>query len=367
MILTRAAAPVAVLLAAALPLVFEPGSAFVDDATLALAYTVMALGLNVIVGFAGLLDLGYVVFFALGALTAGWFASGFLAAADDGEGVHVAAGAAASGLPGVHLNFVIVALLAVALTTGAGVLIGVPTLRLRADYIAIVTLAFGEIIGRVAVNGDDLRLADLPLAGGALENALGADQTLTAGRMGITPVDKIALPGSDAFTSLNLRPWYWTALGLVVAALFVNLRLRGSRIGRAWAALREDEVAAVSMGVPSVRTKLLAYGLGAAFGGVAGAFLASYQNTVNADQFEIYFSILILGMVVLGGMGSVWGVVAGAVTLTFVNYWLIPDVVNDLPRGFGLDFDMTEVTFAFYGLLLVLMMILRPQGLLPSR
>ena len=227
----------------------------------------MALGLNIIVGFAGLLDFGYVVFFALGALTAGWFASGFLALVNDGQGFHVAAGEVASRLPGVHLNYVVVVLLAIVMTTAAGILIGVPTLRLRSDYIAIVTLAFGEILGRVMVSGDHLRLADAPLAGAALEGELGEHQTLTAGRMGITPVDKIDLPGLDRFTSLDLRPWYWTALALVLLTAFVSARLRDSRIGRAWAALREDEMAAVAMGVASVRTKLLAYGIGAAFGG----------------------------------------------------------------------------------------------------
>ena len=289
------------------------------------------------------------MFFALGAYMAGWLGSGFFALVNDGQGLHIAVSGAAAELSGIHANFLLVVLAAVALTTAAGILIGVPTLRLRADYIAIVTLAFGEIIGRIAVNGDEIRLAGLPLAGGALESAFGERQALTAGRMGITPVDKIGLPGLDAFTALDLRPWYWTALALVLLTLFVSFRLRESRIGRAWTALREDEVAAVSMGVPSVKTKLLAYGIGAAFGGMAGAFLASYQNTVNADQFELYFSILILGMVVLGGMGSVWGVVAGAVALTLINFWLVPDVVNELPRRFRLDFDMTEVTFGFYG------------------
>ena len=167
-------------------------------------------------------------------------------------------------------------------------LIGLPTLRLRGDYIAIVTLAFGEIIGRVAINGDELKIGGQPL---------------TAGRQGITPVDKIDLPFLEPFTSLDLMPWYYTALVLVVIALFVNFRLRDSRLGRAWIALREDEVAAVSMGVPAVKTKLLAYGTGAAFGGMSGAFLGSFNNTVNADQFQFYFSILILGMVILGGLG----------------------------------------------------------------
>jgi branched-chain amino acid transport system permease protein len=273
----------------------------------------------------------------------------------------------AAGLPGIHFNFLLVLVAAVVLTTIAGMLIGLPTLRLRGDYIAIVTLAFGEIIGKIAVNGDDLKLSKTPLIGGTLEKAFGRDQTFTAGRQGITPVDKIQLPGLDQFTSLNLRPWYWTALGLVALVLFVNFRLRDSRLGRAWVALREDEVAAVAMGVPSVKTKLLAYGTGAAFGGMSGAFLGSYNNTVNADQFQFYFSILILGMVILGGLGSIWGTVVGAITLTFINFWLLPDVLNSLPTDLGLDFDMTQITFAIYGFLLVIMMILRPQGLLPER
>ena len=143
-------------------------------------------------------------------------------------------------------------------------LIGLPTLRLRGDYIAIVTLAFGEIIGRLAVNFGDVTFAEIPILGGPLGNFFGEEQTITAGRQGISPVDKIAFPGLDPFTTLELKPWYWTALGLVAIVLFVNFRLRDSRLGRAWIALREDEVAAVSMGVPAVKTKLLAYGTGAA-------------------------------------------------------------------------------------------------------
>jgi branched-chain amino acid transport system permease protein len=231
-------------------------------------------------------------------------------------------------------------------------LIGLPTLRLRGDYIAIVTLAFGEIVGRVAVNGDALKIAGQPL---------------TAGRQGITPVDKIDLPFLEPFKSLDLKPWYYVALALVAVALFVSFRLRDSRLGRAWIALREDEVAAVSMGVPAVKTKLLAYGTGAAFGGMSGAFLGSFNNTVNADQFQFYFSILILGMVILGGLGSIWGVVLGAIVLTTINFYLIPDVFNTLPGKVGLDFDTTQITFAIYGFLLVIMMIMRPEGLIPER
>jgi branched-chain amino acid transport system permease protein len=363
----KAFIPVFIILVALLPLVLDSGGTLMGNATLALAYVVMALGLNIIVGFAGLLDLGYVAFFAIGAYTMGWLGSGFFAEVSHQEGVHIGVSGFAANLPGIHLNFFLVLVAAVIFTTIAGMIIGLPTLRLRGDYIAIVTLAFGEIIGRIAVNGDEIKLAKVPLLGGLFENAFGPDQTFTAGRQGITPVDKIDVPFVDPFTSLNLRPWYYVALFLVLLVLFVNFRLRDSRLGRAWIALREDEVAAVSMGVPSVKTKLLAYGTGAAFGGMAGAYLGSYLNTVNADQFQFYFSILVLGMVILGGLGSIWGVVLGAIVLSFINNYFIPDVFNDLPAKVGLDFDMTQITFAIYGFLLVIMMILRPQGLLPER
>jgi branched-chain amino acid transport system permease protein len=335
-----------------LPFFQESGGGFIEDATLALAYTVFALGLNIIVGFAGLLDLGYVAFFALGALTAGWFMSGFFANAGGGEGFSLLVGEPASTLPGIHFNFLMVIVIAVLVTTIAGMLIGLPTLRLRGDYIAIVTLAFGEIIGRLVINGDEIKI------GG---------EKLTNGRQGITPVDKIDLPGLEPFMSLELRPWYFVALAMVFVALFINYRLRDSRLGRAWIALREDEVAAASMGVPLVKTKLLAYGTGAAFGGVSGTFLGSYLNTVNADQFQFSFSIFVLAMVILGGLGSIEGVMLGAIVLSFINNNLIPDVFNDYPSKIGLDFDLTELSFGIFGFLLVIMMVLRPEGLIPER
>ena len=334
-------------------------SFFVDESgdgmnnmILAASYVVMALGLNIIVGFAGLLDLGYVAFFAIGAYTVGYFGSGFWSNAGGGEGIHFGVSKPASNLPGIHLNFLIIMVLAVIATTIAGILIGLPTLRLRGDYIAIVTLAFGEIVGRIAINGDDINLF-----GGHL----------TAGRQGVTPVDKIDPPFVDRFQALNLRPWFWFALALVILVLFVNFRLRDSRLGRAWIALREDEVAAASMGVPLVRTKLMAYGTGAAFGGMAGAFLASYLNTVNADQFAFSFSIFVLAMIILGGLGSIWGVVLGAIVLSYINNQLIPNVFNTWPSKVGLDFDLTELSFGIFGFLLVIMMVLRPEGLLPER
>ncbi len=275
----------------------------------ALAYVVMALGLNIIVGFAGLLDLGYVAFFAFGAFAVGWFASGHFAYVNNEEGIHVLVGGNTLNLPGIHFNFLIVLVIAIILTTIAGMIIGLPTLRPRGDYIAIVTLAFGEIIGRLAVNLDSVNIGKTPL---------------TAGRQGISPVDRIDLPFLDPFTVLDKKPWYWFALFLVVVVLFVNFRLRDSRMGRAWIALREDEIAAVAMGVPAVKTKLMAYASGAAFGGISGAFLASLLNTVNADQFQFSFSILVLAMVILGGLGSIWGVVVGAIALSIINNYLIP-------------------------------------------
>jgi branched-chain amino acid transport system permease protein len=310
----------------------------------------MALGLNIVVGFAGLLDLGYVAFFAFGAYTMGWFGSGWFNSAN----IHIGVTEQLSKLPGIHLNWLLILPLAALIAAFMGALLGFPTLRLRGDYIAIVTLAFGEIVHTTAVNSD--------------EGVFGIGSfNLTNGRAGITPVDKIDLPLVDRFTSLELRPWYWTALGLALFVLFVNVRLRDSRLGRAWVAIREDEVAAVSMGVPTVRVKLLAYAIGAALGGMAGTFYSSFVNTVNADQFEFSFSIFVLAMIILGGLGSIPGVIVGAVALTFINNRLIPDVLNDLPSKVGLDFDLTELGFGIFGFLLVIMMVLRPQGLIAER
>jgi branched-chain amino acid transport system permease protein len=348
--LSTVVAAVAITVAILLPLFYDSGSAFIGDSTAALAYVVMALGLNIVVGFAGLLDLGYVAFFAIGAYTMGWFGSSFFTSAD----IHVGVSEFLNAQPGIHLNWLLILPIAALFAAFAGAVLGFPTLRLRGDYIAIVTLAFGEIIGRVAINSD--------------EGVFGIGNfNLTNGRTGINPVDKIDLPFVEQFTSLNLRPWYWTALGLALFVVFVNFRLRDSRIGRAWIAIREDEVAAVSMGIPTVRVKLLAYALGAAFGGMAGTFFGSFYGTVNADQFEFSFSIFVLAMIILGGLGSIWGVVVGAIALSFINNRLIPDVLNDVPSQIGLDFDLTELGFGIFGFLLVIMMVLRPQGLIPER
>jgi branched-chain amino acid transport system permease protein len=333
-----------------LPFFYDSGSGFMNDATVALIYVVMALGLNIVVGFAGLLDLGYVAFFAIGAYTMGWLASSWFSNSD----IHIGVSEILNKQPGIHLNWLIVLPIAALAAASLGALLGFPTLRLRGDYIAIVTLAFGEIIGRIAINSDD------GIFGFGHFN-------LTNGRAGITPVDKIDIPLVERFTTLNLRPWYWTALALALLVLFINFRLRDSRIGRAWIAIREDEVAAVSMGIPTVRVKLLAYAMGAAMGGMGGTFFGSFYNTVNADQFEFSFSIFILAMIILGGLGSIWGVVLGALVLSFINTNLIPDVLNNVPSKLGLDFDLTELGFGIFGFLLVIMMVLRPQGLIPEK
>jgi branched-chain amino acid transport system permease protein len=330
-----------------LPFFFIKTSHFIDVTIQAYAFVVMALGLNVVVGFAGLLDLGYVAFYALGAYTLGWFGSDFFFKA------HVSF--LSSGQPGeigFHLNFILIAILAALICALAGTIIGLPTLRLRGDYIAIVTLAFGEIIGVLAVNGTDIHIFGMPV---------------TAGNLGISGVDVPHFPGIGDFSLLDLRPWYWLIFGIALFVLFVNFRIRDSRLGRAWIALREDEVAAASMGIPLVRTKLLAYAIGAAFGGMAGSFLGAYYTTVNAGQFQFAFSIFVLAMVILGGLGSIWGAALGALLLSYINLYFIPDVFKNLPHTFGLNFDLTDLSFGIFGFLLVLVMILRPQGLFPER
>jgi branched-chain amino acid transport system permease protein len=312
----RSSAAAALGAAAVLPLFLPAGGVVLEQLVLAAAYVVMALGLNVVVGFAGLLDLGYVAFFAIGAHVTAYFASAFW---------------------GLHFDFLIVLVLAVVVTTVAGVLIGVPALRVRGDYVGIVTLAFGEIIGVVASNG-----RDIPLFGG----------TLTGGPFGMTAIDPIDLPLLGRFNALDLRPWYWFAVGLVALVLVVDVRLRDSRVGRGWRALRDDEDAAACAGVPVVRTKLLAYGVGAALGGVSGAFLASYLTTVDPAQFTFSFSIFILAMVVIGGVGSIPGVVAGALLLSAINNLVLPNL------------DVPQISSGLYGLALVLVMLLRPEGVL---
>jgi branched-chain amino acid transport system permease protein len=328
-----------------------------DASIYTLGLIIMALGLNIVVGFAGLLDLGYVAFYAIGAFVIGWLGSQQFPDVNGGKGIHIltpAKSAFGSDLPGIHVNFFIVIFIAAAFTAVWGAILGAPTLRLRGDYLAIVTLAFGEIVPRIFEN--------------STSGIFGIGSTdFSNGRQGITPIDKINYPWTDSTFKypLELKPVYYVGLAMVLLVIFFNRRLRDSRLGRAWIAVREDEVAAAAMGVNLVRTKLWAYSIGAALGGFAGVFLGTYQNTVNVDQFEFGFSVFILSMVIIGGMGNIWGVILGAIALSMINRYLLKEF-NGVPDKFGLDFDVTSISFGLYGFFMLAMMVLRPEGLLPS-
>ncbi|MEY2565832.1 MAG: branched-chain amino acid transport system ATP-binding protein [Actinomycetota bacterium] len=288
-------------------------------------YIILALGLNIVVGMAGLLDLGYVAFYAVGAYTTAKLTTTF------GWG-------AWQSLP-----------MAVFIAMVAGVLLGAPTLRLRGDYLAIVTLGFGEIVRIVAQNTD----------------SLGASRGITGIR------HPQAIFGTEfKFAPL---PYYYLALAAIVVGLFLLLRLTRSRVGRSWAAIREDEDAAEAMGVPTFNMKLWAFAMGAATGGMGGWLYASKVGFINPDNFPFFFSVIILAAVVLGGMGSVPGVIAGAFAIGFIPEYLrdaaagktIRDVLNFVTGG---DVhDITEYRVLLFGFALVVMMIFRPQGLIPSR
>jgi len=329
-----------------------------DASISTLGYIIMALGLNIVVGFAGLLDLGYVAFYAIGAFVIGWLGSQQFPDVNGGKGIHIltpAKSAFGSDLPGIHINFFFIIFIAAVFTAIWGVILGAPTLRLRGDYLAIVTLAFGEIVPRIFEN--------------STSGIFGIGHTdFSNGRQGITPIDKVNFPWSDSTFRypLELKPIYYVGLAMVLLVIFFNRRLRDSRMGRAWIAVREDEVAAAAMGVNLVRTKLWAYALGAALGGFAGAFLATYTNTVNVDQFEFGFSVFILSMVIIGGMGNIWGVIIGAIALSMMNRYGLKQL-NGIPDKFGLDFDVTSINFGIFGFFLLATMVLRPEGILPSR
>ncbi|MFL5837498.1 MAG: branched-chain amino acid ABC transporter permease, partial [Solirubrobacteraceae bacterium] len=276
---------------------------------------------------------------AFGAFVVGWLGSGQF------EGVNLDfITDVPSTLPGIHVNFVIIVIVAAAFTGIWGVILGAPTLRLRGDYLAIVTLAFGEIVPRVFENWEGV----------------------SNGRQGITPIDRVYFPGVGELNyPIELEGIYFVGLAMVLITLFVNIRMRDSRLGRAWIAVREDEVAAAAMGVNLVRTKLWAYAVGAAFGGFAGAFLGAYRNTVNVDQFEFGFSVFILCMIIVGGMGNVAGVILGAIALSMLDRFVLPQL-NDIPDKIGLSFDLTAVNFGIFGFFLLVMMVLRPEGFIPS-
>jgi branched-chain amino acid transport system permease protein len=369
-----AAYGVLLLGAIALPFMFDSGSPFIDDCILALSYVVMALGLNVIVGFAGLLDLGYVAFYALGAYALAWFASDLFSNVNFHFG-----SVAAPGLPGIHLSFWLVLLLGGVVAGIAGVIIGWPTLRLRGDYLAIVTLGFGEIIPDVFRNADSMPVPKGLQAAPPFINF--ESENLTNGVRGVRLLDR---PGfgeklnsatgeliPDRFTSIDLKPWFFTILIMTLVTLFVNARLRDSKMGRAWIAIREDEVAASAMGVPLMRTKLWAYGIGAVFGGFAGAFYGSFVGSIFPTSFFFNISILILCMVIVGGMGNIYGVVLGALLLKYLDLKGLDKIgqrLNEAVDAVGIDqtIDIPKYKFLIFGTLLVLMMLFRPEGLIPS-
>ncbi len=265
-----------------------------------------------------------------------------------------------SHLPGIHITPWLLFGLAGILTAVIGVIIGLPTLRLRGDYLAIVTLGFGEIMPQIARNGNDL--------GGF---------NFTGGPQGITPIDA---PGfgnrlsqwtdgflpSNYLTTGTANAFYWTALVLLLFTIFCSLRLRDSRLGRAWVAIREDEVAASAMGVPLMRTKTWAYACGAFFGGIAGAYFAAYKSSTFPQDFYFNISVFILCMVILGGMGNIWGVILGAAFLAYLNQEGLANTGAWLNLHFGTNIDVPEYSGGIYGVIIVLVMLLRPQGLIPS-
>jgi branched-chain amino acid transport system permease protein len=332
-----------------------------DTAFQMAVYVMLALGLNIVVGYAGLLDLGYVAFFALGAYTLGWLGSGLFA--NRGWNVHFL-DVGNTEIPGVHLSFWVVVPIAGLVCAIAGIIIGWPTLRLRGDYLAIVTLGFGEIIPDVFRNGDSI--------GG---------QNLTNGVRGVTQLDR---PGfgttlndatggflPDRYSSLpdELKPWYYTILIMCLLTIFVNLRLRDSKMGRAWIAVREDEIAASAMGVPLMRTKLWAYAIGGIFGGFAGAIYGSFINGIFPTSFSFQISIIVLVMVIVGGMGNVWGVIVGAALISWLNFTglgKMGSLLNDAIPGTGHDVEITKYKYGLFGFLLIIMMLFRPEGLIPS-
>ncbi|MDX6522648.1 MAG: branched-chain amino acid transport system permease protein [Gaiellales bacterium] len=320
-------------------------------------FVTMAVGLNMVVGYAGLLDLGYVAFYAAGSYVAGWFAS------DQFANHHIVFGAVGvqGNAIGIHISIWILLVVAAFFAAMLGVMIGLPTLRLRGDYLALVTLGFGEIIPQVVRNGDQM---------------FGTHFNLTNGVAGITPIDPMGFKGlhgvlpflpDNFLLTANLDIWYYrVGLLLVAVTVFCSIRLRDSRLGRAWVAIREDEIAAAAMGVPLMRVKTWAYALGAFFGGAAGCFYGVYQGGAIPDNFKLYISTLVLAMVILGGMGNVWGVMLGAAVLAYLNQQGLGAIGNTINSNFGTSIEITKYESGLFGLLIVLMMLFRPQGLIPS-
>jgi branched-chain amino acid transport system permease protein len=321
-----------------------------------MVWVIMALGLNVVVGYAGLLDLGYVAFWAIGGYTAGWLMSQPWAY---NVTFHLLAPPSVTKAQGIHVSFWLVLLAAGSVCALAGIIIGAPTLRLRGDYLALVTLGFGEMISQVAKNGEVFGV------------------NVTNGDTGIPAIDPI---GTGPLGNIKTIPKELTAFqdtyklvvlaGLVAVCLFVSLRIRDGRLGRAWLAIREDELAASMMGVPLVKAKLSAYAVGAFFGGLGGVgFASAVTGNVASSRFDFSVSITVLLMVVLGGMGNVWGVAIGAVVLSWINSTGLNQlgVQYDEWTGYNVGDKFKQNQFLLFGVVLVLMMLFRPGGFIPEK
>ena len=348
----------------------EYGNSWVRIIDIALLYIMLALGLNIVVGFAGLLDLGYIAFFAVGAYLVGLFSSPQFAALLEsliyyspaiGEAL-VAFFGPEIATNGIHLSLWAIVPLAALCAALCGALLGAPTLKLRGDYLAIVTLGFGEII-RIFMNN------------------LNDPINFTNGPQGINMIDPIRVfgvslagePGSGAnvmigdYAMPSVNAYYFLFLAMVIATIFITGRLQHSRLGRAWVAIREDEIAAKAMGINTRNVKLLAFAMGASFGGVAGAMFGAFQGFVSPESFSLTESIAVLAMVVLGGIGHIPGVVLGGVLLAALPE-VLRHVVDPLQQAvFGKVIVEAEVLRQLlYGLALVGIMLVRPAGLWPS-
>ncbi len=346
------------------------GNSWVRIIDYALLYIMLALGLNIVVGFAGLLDLGYIAFYALGAYMTGLLASPqFATVIESFVNQYPPVGAALIAIlgpeivqNGIHLSVWLIVPLGAAFAAVLGALLGAPTLKLRGDYLAIVTLGFGEII-RIFMNN------------------LSGPVNITNGPQGINLIDPIRIFGVSlagesgsqstvhlgSFSMPSVNAYYFLFLFLCIAIVFISLRLQHSRLGRAWVAIREDETAAKAMGINTRNMKLLAFAMGASFGGVAGAMFASFQGFVSPESFSLMESIAVLAMVVLGGMGHIPGVILGGVLLA-----ALPEVLRHIVEPvqhllFGKILIEAEILRQLlYGLAMVLIMLHRPAGIWPA-
>ena len=324
------------------------GNYWVRVLDFALLYIMLALGLNIVVGFAGLLDLGYIAFFAVGAYMMALLSSPHLTS-QFAWLAHLFPG-------GLHLGFWWVLLLAAPVAAAAGALLGAPTLKLRGDYLAIVTLGFGEIV-RIFMNN-----LDRPI-------------NITNGPKGVTAVDPVRIFGLDFSKAVDLfgykltpvMMYYYLLIVMVMIIIFVNLRLQHSRIGRAWVAIREDEIAAKAMGINTRNVKLLAFAMGAAFGGVSGAVFGAFQGFVSPESFVLWESIYVLAIVVLGGMGHIPGIILGGILLVGFQE-LLRELATPLQKMiFGhVVIDAEVLRSLLFGLALVGVMLYRPAGLWPA-